>query len=274
MSSGRPKLQAQRADLVLEQVAERLDQLEGQILGQSAHVVVQLDRGGRAVGRAAALDHVGIERALGEEPGAFDLRRLVGKTLDERMADPPPLLLRLDHAGQRGQKLVFRLDDVQIGLEVVGELADDRLLFVLAQQAVIDQDAGELRADGLGQQRGDHRRIDPARQPADHAIVAHAAADRLDRLAGEIAQLPRARATADGLEEVAEDLRALRRVRHLGMKLQAVDRQPPVLHRGDRAGVGGGQRQEIGRRLRHLIAVAHPDVDLVGNAGEQFVRLA
>ena len=43
-------------------------------------------------------------------------------------------------------------------------------------------------------------------------------------------------------------LRALRRVRHLGMELQAVDRQRAVLDRGDRAGVGGGQRHEIVRR--------------------------
>ena len=114
-----PELQTQRADLVLEQIAERLDQLEGQILGQSADVVVQLDRGGRSVGRAAALDHVGIERSLGQEAGPCDLRRLVGKALDEGVADHPPLLLRLDRAGQRGQKLLFRLDHVQIGLEVV-----------------------------------------------------------------------------------------------------------------------------------------------------------
>ena len=58
-------------------------------------------------------------------------------------------------------------------------------------------------------------------------------ADGLDRLAGEIADLPRARALADRLEEVAQDLLPQRRVRHLGMKLQAVDRQPAVLHRGE-----------------------------------------
>ena len=47
------QLEAEVPDLVLEQVAERFDQLEGQILGQSAHVMVQLDGGGRAVARAA-----------------------------------------------------------------------------------------------------------------------------------------------------------------------------------------------------------------------------
>ena len=58
---------------------------------------------------------------------------------------------------------------------------DDRLVLVLAQQAVVDQDARELRADGLGQQRGDDRRIDAAGQAADHAVVADALANRGDR---------------------------------------------------------------------------------------------
>ena len=92
--------------------------------------------------RAAALDHVGIERPLGQKLGPFDLGRLVGKTLDERMADAAAFFLRIDHAGQGRQKAVLGVDDVQIGLEMVAELRDDRLGLVLAQQAVVDEDAG------------------------------------------------------------------------------------------------------------------------------------
>ena len=99
----------------------------------------------------------------------------VGKTLDEGPADPPPLFLRVDRAGQRRQKFVFRLDDVQVGLEVAGELADDRLLLGLAQQPVVDQDARNLGTDGRGQQRGDDRRIDAPGKPADDPPVADAA---------------------------------------------------------------------------------------------------
>ena len=95
-----------------------------------------------------------------------------------------------------------------------------------AQQAVIDQDARDLRADRLGQQRGHDRRIDPARQAADHRRLPTCCADRLDGLAGEIAQFPRAASNGRSLKEVGEDLRAVRRVRNLGMELQAVDRQP------------------------------------------------
>ncbi len=47
------------------------------------------------------------------------------------------------------------LHDMQVGLEVLGEFVDDRLLFIFAQQAIVDEDAGKLRPDGLIEQRGD-----------------------------------------------------------------------------------------------------------------------
>jgi hypothetical protein len=65
--------QAQRhaefAHLVLEQVAQRLQQLQAQRLGQAADVVVALDRGGLLGLGAAALDHVGVDRALRQPLG-------------------------------------------------------------------------------------------------------------------------------------------------------------------------------------------------------------
>ena len=61
---GQPELLADRAHLVLEQVAQRLDELEVHVVGEAADVVVRLDVG--VVG-AARLDDVGIQRALHEE---------------------------------------------------------------------------------------------------------------------------------------------------------------------------------------------------------------
>ena len=63
---GQSELGADRADLVLEERAQRLDQLELQVVGETADVVVGLDR--RRAGAATGLDHVGVERALHEEP--------------------------------------------------------------------------------------------------------------------------------------------------------------------------------------------------------------
>ena len=64
---GQAELAAERAHLVLEQFAQRLDQLHVHALGQAADIVVRLDGHRRAAGEGDALDHVGIERALREE---------------------------------------------------------------------------------------------------------------------------------------------------------------------------------------------------------------
>ena len=66
---GQPQFQPQPAHFILEQVAQRFDQLETQFLRQPTHVVVRLDRRRRAVDSRSALDHVGIERPLGQEIG-------------------------------------------------------------------------------------------------------------------------------------------------------------------------------------------------------------
>ena len=55
-----------QADLVLEERAQRLDELDPGVLGEAADVVVALDVGRAAVGCRCGLDHVRINRALGE----------------------------------------------------------------------------------------------------------------------------------------------------------------------------------------------------------------
>ena len=60
-----PELEAELPDLIFEQVPQRLDELELEVIWQAADVVVELDRRRGAVGRCTAFDDVGIERALG-----------------------------------------------------------------------------------------------------------------------------------------------------------------------------------------------------------------
>ena len=135
------QLQAQPADFVLEQVAQRLDQLEAQILGQAADVVMQLDRGGRAVGRGAAFDHVGIERSLGQESGAGDLGRFVGKAVDEGVADAAAFFLRIGDAGQGRQKRSSALTTCRSVLKCCENSRMTDFSSSLRKQAVVDQDA-------------------------------------------------------------------------------------------------------------------------------------
>ena len=88
---------SQRAHLVLEKSAQRLDYAdESALLRQSAHVVVALDV--RAVVRAALYD-VGIYRPLREET-IIVFRALALEHADELLADDLSFLFRLGHAGE------------------------------------------------------------------------------------------------------------------------------------------------------------------------------
>ena len=97
---------------------------------------------------------------------------LVLEDVDEHMADDLAFLLRIGDAGQGVEEPLAGIDDVQVGLEVVAEGSLDRLGFALAQQAVVDEDARDLGADRLDEQRRHHGRIDAAGQAADDAVLA------------------------------------------------------------------------------------------------------
>ena len=170
--SGIAQLAAERAHLVLEQLAQGLDQLQVHALRQAADVVVRLDRHRRPARERHALDHVGIERALGQELGAAGLLGLLVEHVDEERADGLALGLRVGLAGQRVEEAPARVHVHQRDVEMAAEQRNHLLGLVEAQQAVVDEDAGELVADGLVDQHGRHRAVDAARQPADDAPLA------------------------------------------------------------------------------------------------------
>ena len=184
------ELAAEHAHLVLEQLAQRLDQLHVHALGQAADIVVRLDRHRRPAGERHALDHVRIERALREEIRAADLLRLLLEHIDEQPADGLALDLRIGRAGERVEEQLLGLHMHQRDVVVVAEQRDDLLALAEPHQPVIDEHAGELLADRLVDQHGGDRRIDAAREPADHPALADLRADLLDRLALEGAHGP------------------------------------------------------------------------------------
>jgi hypothetical protein len=191
-ASRQAELAAQCAHLVLEQFAQRLDQLHVHPLGQAADIVVALDRHRRPAGEADALDHVRIERALGEEIGAADLPRLRLEDVDEGLADELALGLGLVEPGEAAEELVGGVHMDQRDVVMVAEQADDLLGLVRPHQAVIDEDAGELVADRLvDQHRGDGA-VDAARQAADHPALPDLGADvgDLGRANSAIVQSP------------------------------------------------------------------------------------
>ncbi len=89
---------------------------------------------------------------------------------------------------------------------------------------MVDEDAGELVADGLVDQHRGHRGVDAARQSANDPALADLRADARDRFLAETracVQSPWQPATL--ITKLREQLGASRRVRHLGVELHAVD---------------------------------------------------
>ena len=111
MPRGRPELAAERAHLVLEELAQRLDQLKLHALGQAADVVVALDRRRRPLDRDA-LDHVRVQRALGEEARVAVLLAAFVRLedVDELVADDLALLLGVFDARERIEEALRGVD--------------------------------------------------------------------------------------------------------------------------------------------------------------------
>ena len=109
------------------------------------------------------------------------LRGLGVEDVDEGGADDLALGLGVGDAGERVEEHRAGVDMDQRDVEVAAEQVDHLPGLAEAEQAGVDEDAGELVADGLvDQQRGDGG-IDAAGEAADHAAAADLVADAGDR---------------------------------------------------------------------------------------------
>ena len=232
------ELLADQADLVLEQRAQRLDELELEVVGQAADVVVGLDVGG--AGAAAGLDHVGVERALHEErdlvaaSSAASAPKTSASAASKTRMNSRPMILRFSSGSltpaSASRNCFCGVDDVQVDAGGGDEVALDLLGLALAQQPVVDEDAGQPVADrALHDGRGD-RGVDAAgerrRSPG---RVADLLADPLDLLLDDVDHRPGLAAAGDVVQEVLEHLLAVLGVQHLGVPLdagQAAARRP------------------------------------------------
>ncbi len=217
---------------------------------------MRLDGGRRALERDR-LDHVGIERALGEPGDVPELAGFVLEHRDELGPDGFALDLWIRDALQAVEESPGCINMDQVHLECVPEGPDHPLGLPLAEQAVVHEEARELITHRLVDQRGHHRGVHAARERAEHRVPAHLPADALDRGVDEGGHGP-VGGGARRVQEVPEHGLALGRVGHLRVELDREQLPHRVGHRGDRAVVGGGQAGETGRWLQHGVPVAHP----------------
>ena len=115
---GQPKLLADGADFVLEQVSQRFDELEMHVVWETPDVVVALDLGGIL---GAGFDHIGVQRALYQVGGVVNVFRHLLEDTNEGFADDLPLALRVGDAGKGFEESVLRLDVHQVHVERASE---------------------------------------------------------------------------------------------------------------------------------------------------------
>src|SRR5215203_5554873 len=133
------------AYFVLEEVPQRLDEVEVHDLGEAAHVVVALYPGGVA---GPTLYDVGVERTLHKESGVLEFARLLLEGADELLADDLALRLGVCDVSELVKETSRRVHVDERHVRVLGECLDDLLGLVVPQEAVVDEDARQIVADG------------------------------------------------------------------------------------------------------------------------------
>ena len=146
---------ADETHLVLEQVPQRLGELQFHVVGKPADVVVALDAGRHV---AARFDHVGVQRALHQEVRVAEGTRLGLEDAYEQLADDAPLRLRLDDAGERCEEARRGIHVHQAAVAAEG-LAHLPAL-ARTHQPGVDENAGEAVTDGSAHEGSGDRRVD------------------------------------------------------------------------------------------------------------------
>lgn len=209
-----------------------------------------------------------------EEVGAAELLCLFLKGLDEQPADDLALGFRVADAFELTDETIGGIDVQQVQIVVLAEHGDDAGRLVLAHQAVVDEDAGQLVADGLVDQQGCDGAVDAARKRADDTLVAHLRADLLDRLLPVGRHRPVALDAGNVVNEITDQLGAIRRMHDLGMELHAVIFPLLVGDEGVGRVGGGGDHLETIRQRGDAVAMAHPDLMARAGGPEALEQLA
>ncbi len=146
---------AHDAHFVLKEQFDRLDEVELQILGETAHVVVRLDA-------VLALQNVGIDGALREESDVLYLPCFFFKHANEFRADDLPLGLGVLDSRELVEEAIHRVHVDEVCVHLVAEDFDDLFGLTLSEETVIDVHAHEVFADGFDEERGDDRAVHAA----------------------------------------------------------------------------------------------------------------
>ena len=261
-------LAAHTAHLILKEHAEGLHNGKLHVVGEPADVVVALDGGARPAGGGDAFDDVRVNGTLPEPLDALEESALVVEDIDEGGADGLALAFWIGDPGQGGVEPVRGADALHV--EPHAFIALEHLVeFILAEEAVVDENAVEPVADGPVQQHRRHARVDPATQAEDDPVIAQFFLELGHGRVDEVGRRPVGGASADVVDKVAEQSQPLLAVVHLRVELDApgglvLEGEAGKLHVLRAAGDAGAVACALDG-----VAVAHPHRLAGGHAGEE-----
>src|SRR5262245_9945287 len=133
-------------------------------LRQSTDVVMRLYDLRRVPLDRYALDHIRVQRALRQKAERVIVNRrsiisfckiddCIFEDADELVADDFAFLLRISDAAQFRQKSLRRVDILELDVKIFAENALHDFLLARTQQTVVHENARELIANGLVEQR-------------------------------------------------------------------------------------------------------------------------
>ena len=147
-------------DFIFEKLAQRLNQLQIHVGGQTTHVVVALDDMRLAGLAAGRLDDIRIDRALRQELDAItgictvsaltgQLLRLFIEDLDEETSDDLALGLRVRNAFELAKETLSGINPDHAHTEVARKNIHHGIAFAISEQTVINEYAHKLIANRL-----------------------------------------------------------------------------------------------------------------------------
>ena len=206
---------------------------------------------------------------MGEEGDVGDGAGGVGEDVDEGVADDFALGLGLVDAGELVHEGLGGVDEAELHVEVVGEEALDALGLVFAEEAVVDEDAGELLADGAVDEGCGDGAVDAAGEAEDDVGVADGLADGGGLGLDEGGHGPVSAAGADAAAEVGDEGGAVGGVDDLGVELDAEEGAVADLDGGELGVVGDGDGAGAFGGGEDFVAVAHPHDGGAGDVAEE-----
>ncbi len=135
---------------------------------------------------------------------------------------------------------------------------------------MVDEHAGELAADRLGEQRGADGGVHAAAQREEDPAVPDLLAQRGGCGLAVALHGPSAAAAADLEQKVMQQPPAELRVGHFGVELHAVEPARGVFHRGAGTACGLCDDGEARRDRAHIVRVAHPADALRRNVAQEW----